>query len=190
MKRTPATEYALLGTLLSGPMHGYEILQFLNNAFDITWYVSISQLYVLLKKLERDGLVTSTMQAQDTRPSKRVFSLTQAGSNAFLSWLHTPSQHVRDLRIEFLAKLFFFQRFSLEGAEELIEAQVRILERSRNVILNNQETTKDSYKKLVFGFKLATVNSWLQWLRNQARPFVEQNRNRFTHKEVEAEGKQ
>ena len=179
MKRAPATEYALLGTIIPGPKHGYEILQFLNNALDTTWYVSISQLYVLLKKLERDGLVTSTVETQDARPSKRVFSLTPAGKKAFLSWLHTPSQHVRDLRIEFLAKLFFFQSLSLKGAEELIEAQVQILERTRKMILKRQETTKDSYKKLVFGFKLATVDTWLQWLLNQARPFAEENRNMF-----------
>jgi len=29
MKDKPATEYALLGSLMSGPRHGYEILQFL-----------------------------------------------------------------------------------------------------------------------------------------------------------------
>jgi DNA-binding PadR family transcriptional regulator len=179
MKTTPATEYALLGTIMPGPKHGYEILQFLDNALDSTWHISTSQLYVLLKKLEKDGLANSTVETQDTRPSKRVFSLTPAGKKAFLSWLHAPSQHVRDLRIEFLAKLFFFQCLSLKGAEGLIEAQVQILERSRKRILKKQGAAKDSYNKLLFGFKLVTVEAWLQWLLNQARPFVEQNREPF-----------
>ncbi|MBW2616231.1 MAG: PadR family transcriptional regulator, partial [Deltaproteobacteria bacterium] len=59
MKTKPSTEYALLGALMSGSKHGYEILQFINTALGSTWYVGTSPLYVLLKRLERDGLLHS-----------------------------------------------------------------------------------------------------------------------------------
>lgn len=84
MKTKPSTEYALLGALMAGAKHGYEIMQFIETAMGHTWYVGASQLYVLLKKLEQDGFLRSSMETQGTRPPKRVFSLWQAGKKSFL----------------------------------------------------------------------------------------------------------
>ena len=173
MKTKPSTEYALLGALMTGPKHGYEIMQFIETAMGSTWYVGTSQLYVLLKKLEQDGLLHSSMETQDTRPPKRVFSLRQAGKKSFLDWLHSPTEHVRDLRIEFLAKLFFFSRLSLRGGSELIRAQTQILEEIRERIEQREEKEKDPFNRLVFGSKIATVEAWLEWLIKQAKPFIQ-----------------
>lgn len=172
MKTKPFTEYALLGALMSGPKHGYEILQFLGVALGSTWHVGTSQLYVLLKRLEGDGLLTSSVELQDSLPSKRIFSLTPAGRDAFEEWLHSPTEHVRDLRIEFLAKLFFFNRLSLEGGSELIRAQVQALEKVREGMDQRQKREKDPFKKLTIGFRMATIEAWLQWLDNEATPFI------------------
>lgn len=172
MKTKPSTEYAMLGALMSGPRHGYEIMQFINSALGATWHVGTSQLYILLKRLERDGLLHSRVETQDTRPSRRVFSLTSEGKKVFLDWLHSPTEHVRDLRIEFLARLFFFDSLSLKGGSELIEAQVQVLEQLKERIERRQKKEKDPFNKLVFGFKMVTVEAWLQWLINQAKPFI------------------
>ena len=48
-----------------------------------------------------------------------------AGKKLFLAWLQAPAEHARDLRIEFIAKLFFFHRLSLRGGSELIKAQTQ-----------------------------------------------------------------
>ena len=176
MKTKPSTEYVLLGTLFSGHKHGYEIMQFLESALESTWRVSTSQLYVLLKRLEREGLLQSSLEAQETRPSKRVFSLTPAGRNVFLEWLRSPTEHVRDLRIEFLAKLFFFHRFSLKGGNDLVSAQVKALKEIRERIQKRQEKENDPFNKLVLGMKVMTAETWLQWLRKQATEFMREHR--------------
>lgn len=178
MKTGPATEYALLGAMMDGPKHGYEILQFLGPDLGSTWRVSTSQLYALLKRLERAHLLESKMETQDTRPSKRVFSLTSKGSQAFLRWLHSPTEHVRDLRIEFLAKLFFFDRLTLDGAERLVEAQIGLLERIGKKIRQKGKGEKIPYKRLVFGFKDATLKAWAGWLSREALPFARNPRER------------
>jgi len=172
MKTKPSTEYALLGALMSGPKHGYEIMQFLATALGSTWHVGTSQLYFLLKRLERDNLLCSGVEIQDTRPSKRIFSLTPGGKKAFMDWIKRPTEHVRDLRIEFLAKLFFFDLLSLKGGNELIDAQVQAMERMKESIQQKQEKEKDPFNRLVLGFKMATVESSLQWLITQAKPFM------------------
>ncbi len=175
MKTNPSTEYVLLGALFSGQKHGYEIMQFLESALESTWRVSTSQLYVLLKRLEREGLLQSNVETQETRPSKRVFSLTPAGKNAFLGWLRSPVEHVRDLRIEFLAKLFFFHHLSLQGGNELVSAQVKALEEIKGRIQKRQDRENDPFNKLVLGIKVMTVESWLQWLRIEATHFMRES---------------
>lgn len=172
MKTRPSTKYAILGALMQGPKHGYEILRFLESYLDSTWRISSSQLYLLLKKLEAEALLRSDVEIQEKRPSKRVFVLTPSGRKVFLEWMHRPAAHVRDLRIEFLARLFFFNFLSLEGGTRLIEAQIEMLARIREKIKQKEENEKDGFNMLVFGFKKATIDAWLKWLVEEAKPFI------------------
>lgn len=172
MKDKPATEYALLGALMSGPKHGYDILQFLETKLGSAWQVSTSQLYVLLKKLDQEGWVESTIKPQDTRPAKRVFSITSPGRAHFLEWLRQPADHVRDLRIEFLARLFFFHHLDLPGGTDLVRAQIAVLEQAKKGLRAHLRAEEDDYKRLVYGFRLSTLGGWLNWLKKEAFLFV------------------
>jgi PadR family transcriptional regulator AphA len=172
MKDKPATEYALLGVLMSGPKHGYEILQSLETGLGPAWSVSTSQLYVLLKRLDKEGWVSSTVQTQDTRPSKRVFSLMPTAEKKFLNWLKSPTDHVRDLRIEFLAKLFFFRNLGLQGGDALVDAQIAVLEQVKEGLTAKRRAEGDDYNRLVYGFRISTLTGWLNWLKEEAISFV------------------
>lgn len=174
MKTKPSSEYVLLGTLMSGPRHGYEIMQFTEKSLGETWFVGTSQLYALLKRLQQQGLVQSALEHQDARPSRRIFTISPEGKSAFLKWLHEPTQHVRDFRIEFMAKLFFFYHLSIRGGKKLIDAQMDLLKNVRFIIKQNQSAEIDPYNRLVYSFKLATVGVRIKWLSQQARPFMEQ----------------
>jgi len=170
------TEYVVLGALMSGARHGYEIMQFLGSALESTWQLSTSQLYVLLKRLEQEGCLESCSESQESRPPKRVFKLTNAGRKAFLEWLSTPVEHVRDFRMEFLCKMFFFDSLSLPGAKDLVNTQIRVLEKLLDKIQRRPNKDESGFMKLVYGFKARNVESLLSWLRQEARPFVEQEK--------------
>ena len=157
---------------MPGPKHGYEILQFLDAGLESAWRVSSSQLYVLLKRLEKDGLIVSRLKTQGSRPPKRVFTLTAAGKRSFLDWLRSPIKRARDLRIEFLVKLFFFRVLSLEGGRELVDAQKEVLEKVKQRLIGKEKIEKDLYKKLVLDFKTTTLKAWLQWLGKNAACFA------------------
>ncbi|HJX34711.1 MAG TPA: PadR family transcriptional regulator [Desulfatiglandales bacterium] len=172
MKNKPCTEYALLGSLMPGAKHGYEILQFLGDALGSTIDVSSSQLYVLLKRLESEGLLTSSVAAQNSLPSKRIFSIRPKGRKAFMDWLRSPVEHVRDLRVEFLVKLFFFHRLALEGGDDLIQAQIRSLEGLRKGIRERQKREKESFNRLVFALRAASIQAWLKWIIKEIIPFM------------------
>ncbi len=177
MKTLPASEYALLGTLMTGPLHGYQIRSFLREGLGATWHIPTSQLYAQLKRLEERGYLRSSMEAQESRPSRRVFELTGEGREAFLDWLRAPVHHVRDLRVEFLAKLFFLHRLSLDGTG-LIKEQERVLERALAGMEKRMKREEDPHRRLSAGFKRVTARAWLQWLLEEAQPFVEEIKTR------------
>jgi len=172
MKNRLNTEYVLLGALFQCPKHGYEIMHFLDTALQSTWQVSSSQLYVLLKRLESQGLLKCSLKAQKTRPAKRIFSLTPVGRKGFLDWLRSPVENVRDLRIEFIAKLFFFHNLSVKGGEDLIKIEIESLEGLKKKFKKGRDKENDAFKKIVFGIKIITIEGWLQWLKKQATPFI------------------
>ena len=172
MKTKPATEFALMGVLMAGPMHGYDIMQFMEKELGSAWYVSPSQLYSLLKKMENKAHLQSTVQSQTHRPAKRVFRLTARGRTAFLQWLHEPAEHVRDLRIEFLAKVFFLKRYALRGADTLIENQIQELDRKKEQIIVFYQQENGAFKKLVLDSRLATLEAWLKWLSTRAKNYI------------------
>jgi len=170
------TEYVVLGALMSGARHGYEIMRFLGCALEATWRLSTSQLYVLLKRLEQEGCLESFAESQGTRPPKRVFNLTRAGRKAFLEWLSSPVEHVRDFRMEFLCKMFFFDYLLLPGAKDLVETQIRVLEKLLDKVQRKPNKEETGFMKLVYAFKARNVESLLSWLVQEARPFVEEKR--------------
>ncbi len=109
---------------MSGERHGYEIMQFLGSALGTTWRLSTSQLYVLLKRLEQEGLLDARAESQPSRPSKRVFDLTVKGRKTFLEWVDAPSNMSGIFVWNSCARCSFSSNFRSLGP--------RILSRSRS----------------------------------------------------------
>jgi DNA-binding PadR family transcriptional regulator len=65
---------AALALLIERPMHGYEMIQELEERTDGVWRPSPGAVYPALQLLEDQGLVTA-----DAEAGKRLFSLTDAG---------------------------------------------------------------------------------------------------------------
>jgi len=117
--------YALLALLLQHPAHGYE----LSRAFaggsvlaDIL-HLGQSNVYALLSRMERDGLVTAAEVEAGDRPTRRVYALTERGREAVSAWLDATVSHPRDMRIEFPLKLYLLTRSRPAHALDLIARQ-------------------------------------------------------------------
>ena len=95
--------HPFLALLATGPAHGYELKQALDERFGSTMPVlNAGQVYTTLARLERDGLVRGHDIPEDSR-QKRVYELTAAGREALDDWVATPTPATR-LRDEFFAK--------------------------------------------------------------------------------------
>ena len=73
-----------LAILSMGDASGYQINKLFQGPFSHIYEASFGSIYPALGKLTEDRLVTCMAQAQEKKPDKKVYSLTQAGRAALL----------------------------------------------------------------------------------------------------------
>ncbi|RLV04384.1 PadR family transcriptional regulator [Streptomyces griseocarneus] len=74
-----ALRHAVLAALLDEELSGYQLAKVFDLGMANFWHALPQQLYAELTRLEKDGLVTGREVVQDTRPNKRLFTVTDAG---------------------------------------------------------------------------------------------------------------
>jgi PadR family transcriptional regulator PadR len=66
--------------------HGYDLRRILTDLTGGFMQVDSGNIYRLLRRLEQEGLVTSTWTAGDFGPQRRDYELTREGHEHLLSW--------------------------------------------------------------------------------------------------------
>jgi PadR family transcriptional regulator, regulatory protein AphA len=122
-------EYALLGFLIAGPSHGYDLHQRFTVALGHVWHVSQSQAYAILKRLEKRGNISVRMVEQEKLPARQELRITAAGRRRFFNWLESGiGKNARSIRLEFLTRLYFAQLHQPENISQLYNAQFAEIE--------------------------------------------------------------
>ena len=112
-------EQVLLASLLDGPLHGYGLYQALQRRVGLVCAVnSVTQLYPFLRKMRDRGWVAERVEVQAGRPNRHVYAITDRGREEFAAWLTRPVTRRREIRDEFLVKLFFSA--SLDPAQSFV----------------------------------------------------------------------
>jgi DNA-binding PadR family transcriptional regulator len=92
-KRTNVLQFAVLGLLHDGPLHGYELRKRLNGVLGTFRAISYGSLYPCLKDLLHEGLITEDGPADAGAPAlsgrraRIVYKLTADGKDRFAEWL-------------------------------------------------------------------------------------------------------
>lgn len=101
-----ALHHLVLALLADGPSHGYEVRARFDATVGDAWGpVNIGQVYQVLDRLRRDGLVVGDHVPQTGKPDRTEFTLTPDGVAALEAWLGTPTVPRRGHRDEFFLKL-------------------------------------------------------------------------------------
>lgn len=158
-------EHTLLGLLDRGPRHGYDLLQELGrlDGLAMVWRLKQGHLYALLGRLEAEGFIVPTLESQNSRPPRKVYALTALGRETFRFWMETPVTRGRQLRLEFLAKLYF-ALLEGEGAALRLVAAQREACRSWNEARPPADTQGVSFPELVALFRARQVQASIAWL--------------------------
>jgi DNA-binding PadR family transcriptional regulator len=102
------TEAAALGLLaMFGPRSGYDLSASVNRSVGFVWAPARSQIYTVLKRLERRGLIAGEAVPQHGRPDKVVFSATETGHAAVVAWLEEDTMIAPEERDVLVLKVFF-----------------------------------------------------------------------------------
>lgn len=171
-------KYAVLGLLMFGNKHGYEIRQNLSHGLGDALYLGMSQTYALLRGLEDEGDLVSRQEIQATRPARKVYSITPEGRERFLSWVAEPVVHIRDLRLEFLVKLYFTRDLGLQGLTEFIGKQLKVCQHKLNEIRQKHKACQGEYERLVLQYRMLQIDAAITWLNNLRKAFGNQGGKR------------
>jgi PadR family transcriptional regulator AphA len=162
--RGASPQPALLGLLMSEPKHGYELYAEFNRQLGQVWQIGQSQLYTQLKHLQEAGLVTAETELQPSRPPRKVYQVTPEGREVFFNWVHQPTPYLRRIRVEFLARLYFFRHLSLPGLEELVTEQKAVCRAQIERFEQLAAGTEEDYRRLVLEFRRGQLEAVDRWL--------------------------
>jgi DNA-binding PadR family transcriptional regulator len=160
-------EYILLGYIYEQPMHGYDLYRLLNTdpSMNQIWSVKQAMLYAMLDKLEEMGYLHSEMLNQGSYPVRKQFSITESGSAAFREWVGQPVDHPREIRQEFMARLYFSFRLGRQEARLLLARQQQVC--MQWMELHSQhaaELDDDPFSVILIDYKQAQMESILDWV--------------------------
>lgn len=93
-----ALEHALLVSLSERSGTGYQLTRRFDRSIGHWWRASHQQIYKTLARMTENGLVTYVEQAQDGKPDKKVYSITDTGRKSLSEWIRTPGKDATDRR--------------------------------------------------------------------------------------------
>jgi DNA-binding PadR family transcriptional regulator len=150
-------ELAILGLLKERPMHGYQLNRELSEQLGGLWRVSFGSLYPSLRRLERQGAITSQPGTGARR--KTVYAITEEGERLFLELLQEPPQGGQTEDARFRVRLAFFRYLPSETRVRLLERRRLALETRLTEIkthLRDAGTADDYQRALVEHARAAT----------------------------------
>jgi PadR family transcriptional regulator AphA len=179
-------EHAVLGLLALRPMHGYEMARIFAQEDELFAVCPVEQslLYTYLRNIEERGLVAWEERRVGNRPPRKLYELTPAGRLELSHWLRRPVGRIREIRLDFLLKLYFLHQLDPAAERALLAEQIDVCEgyESRLEAALPAET---GFARLVALSKLSAATATLRWLRSYALE-LEQRRHHARESAVAA----
>ena len=171
-------EHALLGLLAmreSGSGHGYELARSFGPDAPLGSVIRLEpgMVYHHLKKLERLGWVEVAPRGAPDRPARRPFALSAEGRQELLRWLAEPVAHTREIRLEFLVKLYLALQLEPALAMRLIDEQRAMCshlieslseQRGEDSRSRGDDSSGVRFGEMVLDMRLAQTEAALAWL--------------------------
>ncbi|MFD9737643.1 PadR family transcriptional regulator [Umezawaea sp. NPDC059074] len=99
-----ALRYAVLAALLEGEASGYDMAKRFDASVANFWTTTPQQLYRELERMEVEGVISARLVPQERRPTKRLFTLTEAGERELSAFTAAPAKPAA-LRDDLLIKV-------------------------------------------------------------------------------------
>ncbi|ELS31583.1 MULTISPECIES: PadR family transcriptional regulator [Pseudanabaena] len=97
--------HAIMVSLICEPKSGYDLAKQFDGSVGFFWQATHQQIYRELTKLDRQNWIAAEAIAQEGRPDKKIFSVTDLGLSHLKTWL-LQSSEVATVKDEFLLKIY------------------------------------------------------------------------------------
>ncbi|MEJ8303678.1 PadR family transcriptional regulator [Saccharibacillus sacchari] len=118
----------ILGQLLSGPKHGYEIKKSVQEALGDSFGLNNNALYPALRRFAEAGAITKETEKGDGKPDRHVYVLTQSGETTFTQLVCDFSEKAAVHQMEFLVRVALFGRLRPENRLAILEKRLAAIE--------------------------------------------------------------
>lgn len=151
-----------LGVLSLGNASGYEIKKRLEESFSHFYDASFGSIYPALNRLQDEGLVDCTHEAQNKRPDKKVYNLTTEGRLALVRELGEQPAADR-IRSEFLVAMMFADLLPARHVSDLIDHRIAEHQACVNE-LQDKEDRGNAAQRFVAGYGRALYEAAITYL--------------------------
>ncbi|MHB8918234.1 MAG: PadR family transcriptional regulator [Desulfocucumaceae bacterium] len=111
--------HILLGFINYQPATGYEIKAAFEQSVHFFWNATLPQIYRTLNQMEEKNWLSVTVEHQDGKPSRKVYSITEIGKKEFRRWLPEPPE-ASPPRSPMLVKVFFGNQMDRNDMADLL----------------------------------------------------------------------
>ncbi len=165
--------HAILGLLQQEERTGYDLK---TSCFDqcIThlWPADQAQIYRTLNKLVEQGWITCTVEIQDDRPNRKVYSVTEAGKAELIRWLQCP-QPLPTVRDPLLVQIYFAAQLPNQAIIDLLEQQLAArhqklaeCEAIKLPVLGDQSASREQImQRLALELVIRRDQTYVDWLK-------------------------
>jgi PadR family transcriptional regulator AphA len=129
-------EWACLGIIYPVSTHGFAVAARLKPDGDVgrVWSISRPLSYRCLEQLEARGYIHAIGEERGIAGGNRtILAATRSGRAQLRKWLHTPVEHLRDVRSELLLKLIIADLCAID-ISPMLEQQHAVIEQLADAI--------------------------------------------------------
>ncbi|MEZ4499733.1 MAG: PadR family transcriptional regulator [Thermomicrobiales bacterium] len=170
-------EFAILGLLAleDAGSHGYDLARAFAGGEPLGEILRLEpgMLYHHLKRLERADCVSQSTTQTGGRPPRQIYRISETGRTRLFNWLQSPVEHTREIRLDFLVKLYFAQRLEPALARRLISTQLDTLLEVRAALSNRPSTAEapaDRFLESVRELRMTQTDAAINWLESLHGP--------------------
>lgn len=174
-------QYAILGLLSWKHLTGYDIKKLMGDSAILYWSGNNNQIYKSLVQLHKDGLVTTEVQHQQSAPSRKVYTITDAGLSALREWTLSAPE-APEFKKAFFVQLAWSHVLSDEETDRLLaeyegELQLQLAYQREKHARRKGYPDRDQREKFLWDrmaqHVIASCENELSWVASVRRGLAE-----------------
>lgn len=166
-----AIAHAILVSLINTPASGYELAKQFESSVGFFWKATYQQIYRELTKLEDLDWISAQVIAQETRPDKKLYTVTELGKQQLIEWMNRqcePAVIKDDLLVKIFAGHLISEQKLIEEIEHHRQIHVQKLKAYQDIEQQyfshpQNLAPQQKYQYLTLRKGIGYETDWINW---------------------------